>query len=163
MCADQPTYEFCAAHSVPHRKIGKLVVASSQPEEKDLYALVENGRANGLEGLSILERDAIRAREPHVEGFKAIGVPSTGIVASEELVKAYARVATGNGANIVTHARVEHLDPVGDCIRVASTVGEVETRCLVNSAGLFADEVAALLGSKLAQHRIYPVGANTAS
>ncbi len=154
---NQLTYEFCAANSVPHRKIGKLVVASSQPEEKDLYALVENGRANGLEGLSILDRDAIRAREPHVEGFKAIGVPSTGIVASEELVKAYARVATGNGANIVTHARVEHLDPVGDCILVASTAGEIETRCLVNSAGLFADEVAALLGSKLAQHRIYPV------
>ena len=40
---------------------------------------------------------------------------------------------------------------------MASTVGEIETRCLVNSAGLFADEVAALLGSKLAQHRIYPV------
>src|SRR4029077_14885244 len=52
---NQLTYEFCAAHSVPHRKIGKLVVASSQPEEKDLYALVENGHANGLEGLSILE------------------------------------------------------------------------------------------------------------
>jgi glycerol-3-phosphate dehydrogenase len=154
---NQLTYEFCAAHGVPHRKIGKLVVASSQPEEKDLYALVENGRANGLEGLCILDRDAIRAREPHVEGFKAIGVPSTGIVASEDLVKAYARVATGNGANIVTHARVEHLDPVGDCIRVASTAGEIETRCLVNSSGLFADEVAALLGSKLAQHRIYPV------
>ncbi len=95
---NQLTYEFCAANSVPHRKIGKLVVASSQPEEKELDALVENGRANGLEGLSILDRDAIRAREPHVEGFKAIGVPSTGIVASEELVKAYARVATGNGA-----------------------------------------------------------------
>jgi glycerol-3-phosphate dehydrogenase len=154
---NQLTYEFCAAHGVPHRKIGKLVVASSQPEEKDLYALVENGRANGLEGLSILDREAIRAREPHVEGFKAIHVPSTGIVASEELVKAYARVATGNGANIVTHARVEHLDPVGDCIRVASTAGEIETRCLVNSAGLFADEVAALLGSKMAQHHIYPV------
>ncbi|HEY6442004.1 MAG TPA: NAD(P)/FAD-dependent oxidoreductase [Candidatus Acidoferrales bacterium] len=154
---NQLTYEFCAAHNVPHRKIGKLVVASSQEEEKDLLALVENGRANGLEGLSILDRDAIRAREPHVEGFKAIGVPSTGIVASEELVKTYARVATENGANIVTHARVEHLDPAGECLRVVSTAGEIETRCLVNSAGLFADEVAALLGSKMAQHRIYPV------
>jgi glycerol-3-phosphate dehydrogenase len=154
---NQLTYEFCAAHNVPHRKIGKLVVASSQPEEKDLYALVENGRANGLESLSILERDAIRAREPHVEGFKAIGVPSTGIVASEELVKTYARVAAENGANIVNHARVEHLDPVGECIRVVSAAGEIETRCLVNSAGLFADEVAELLGSKMAQHRIYPV------
>jgi glycerol-3-phosphate dehydrogenase len=154
---NQLTYEFCAGHNVPHRKIGKLVVASSQQEEKDLLALVENGRTNGLEGLRIVDRDAIRAREPHVEGFKAIEVPSTGIVASEELVKAYARVASDNGANIVTNARVEHLDPVGPCIRVASAAGEIEARCVVNSAGLFADEVAALLGSKMAEHRIYPV------
>ena len=154
---NQLTYEFCAAHNVPHRKTGKLVVASSRPEEKGLYALIENGRANGLEGLTILERDAIRAREPHVEGFKAIGVPSTGIVASEELVKTYARVATDRGAHIVTNARAEHLDSLGECIRVTSAAGEIETRCLVNSAGLFADEVAALLGSRMAQHRIYPV------
>jgi glycerol-3-phosphate dehydrogenase len=151
------TYEFCAAHNVPHRKIGKLVVASCEQEEKDLFALIENGCANGLQGLSILDRAAIRAREPHVQGFKAIGVPSTGIVASEELVKTYARVASENGANIVTNARVEHLDPASEFIRVVSTAGEIETRCLVNSAGLFADEVAALLGSKMAQHRIYPV------
>lgn len=154
---NQLTYEFCAAHNVPHRKTGKLVVASSEQEEKDLLALAENGRANGLQSLTILDRDAIRLREPHVEAFKAIGVPSTGIVASEELVKTYARVATDKGASIVRHARVEHLDPMGECIRVVSTAGEIETRCLVNSAGLFSDEVAALLGSKMAQHRIYPV------
>ena len=45
---NQLAYEFCAAHGIPHRKIGKIVVASSQQEEKDLNALMENGRANGL-------------------------------------------------------------------------------------------------------------------
>jgi glycerol-3-phosphate dehydrogenase len=82
---------------------------------------------------------------------------STGIVASEDLVKAYARVASDQGANIVTHAKVERLEPLPNGIRVVSAAGEIETRCLVNSAGLFADEVAALLGSRLAEHRIYPV------
>src|SRR5579862_8594241 len=48
---NQLTYEFCAAHHVPHRNTGKLVVASSEREEKDLHALLENGRANGLQGL----------------------------------------------------------------------------------------------------------------
>jgi glycerol-3-phosphate dehydrogenase len=151
------TYEFCAAHHVPHRKIGKLVVASSPAESSELTALLENGLANGVEGLRIVERAAIRAREPHVEGFQAIEVPSTGIVASEELVKAYARIATAQGANIVTHAKLEHLEPLPHGIRVVSAAGEIETRCLVNSAGLFADEVAAMLGSRMAQHRIYPV------
>jgi len=151
------TYEFCAAHQVPHRKTGKLVVASSPDESNELTALMENGRANGVEGLRIVERATIRAREPYVEGFQAIEVPSTGIVASEELVKAYARIATDQGANIVTHAKVERLEPLPHGIRVVSAAGEIETRCLVNSAGLFADEVAAMLGSKMSQHRIYPV------
>jgi glycerol-3-phosphate dehydrogenase len=151
------TYEFCAAHGVPHRQTGKLVVATTPAEEKGLDALLERGRTNGVPGLSIVDRAAIRAREPHVEGRTAILAPSTGILASEELVKAYARVAQERGANIVTHAKVERLEPQKDAVRVASTAGEIEARCVVNAAGLFADEIAAMLGSPLARHRIYPL------
>jgi glycerol-3-phosphate dehydrogenase len=154
---NQLTYEFCAAHGVPYRKTGKLVVASSPAEEGELIALIKNGEANGVENLQVIDRDAIQAREPHVDGFKAIEVPSTGIVASEDLVKTYARIATQQGANIVVNAKVEQLDPMRDGIRVVSAAGEIETRCLVNSAGLFADEVAEMLGSPMAMHRIYPV------
>jgi glycerol-3-phosphate dehydrogenase len=154
---NQLTYEFCAAHSVPHRKIGKLVVASGPAEAAELVALVDNGTTNGVEGMRIIDRAAIHAREPHVDGFQAIEVPSTGIVSSEDLVKAYARIATDQGGNIVTNARVEKLEPLKDGVRVTSAAGEIETKCLVNSAGLFADEVAATLGSKMAEHRIYPV------
>jgi glycerol-3-phosphate dehydrogenase len=151
------TYKFCAAHHIPHRNTGKLIVASDAAHEPRLAELVANGTANGVEGLRIVDRAAIRAREPHVEGAAAIEVPSTGIVSSEELVKAYARIAGEQGAHMVTHAKVERLEAKGDVVRVSSTVGEIETRCLVNSAGLFADEVAALLGSKMSQHRIFPV------
>jgi glycerol-3-phosphate dehydrogenase len=42
-------------------------------------------------------------------------------------------------------------------VRVVSEAGEIEARCLINAAGLFADEIAAMLGSTLAKHRIYPV------
>ena len=154
---NQLTYEFCAANGVPHRKIGKIVVASSAEEATELTALMENGRANGVEGLRIIDRAEIRAREPHVDGFCALEVPSTGIVSSEDLVKTCARLASARGAHVVTNARVERLESAGNSMRVFSTVGEIETRCLVNSAGLFADEVAGLLGSRMAEHRIYPV------
>lgn len=154
---NQLTYEFCAAHDVPHRKIGKLVVATSSTEAEKLAALVQNGQANGVQGMRIIDQAAIYSREPHVQGFQAIEVPSTGILASEDLVKAYARVATDQGASIVTHARVERLDPFHEGIRMTSAAGEIETRCLVNSAGLFSDDVAAKLGSQMARHRIYPV------
>lgn len=150
-------YEFCNDHGVPHRNIGKIVVASSPTQADKLSALVENGRANGVENLRIVDRAAIRAREPHVEGYQAIEVPSTGIVASEELVKAYARLATDQGAHIVTNGKAERLEPLPQGIRIMSAAGDIEARCVVNSAGLFSDEIAAMLGSKMAKHRIYPV------
>ncbi len=151
------TYEFCAAHGVPHRNTGKLVVATSREQEPRLAELIQRGRTNGVEGLRLIDAAAIRAREPHIAGTAAIEVPSTGIVASEDLVKAYARIAVEQGADIVTHAKVEKIDAKGGLVRVTSSAGEIETRCLVNSAGLFADEVAALMASEMARHRIYPV------
>lgn len=160
------TYEFCAKHHVPHRNCGKLVVAANKAEEQELEVLAERGRTNGIEGLRLIDRAAIRVREPHVNGYAALEVPSTGIVASEELVKAYARVATGQGAHVVTHARVARLEPKKETIAVGLALGNesdrarvttetVAARCVVNAAGLFADEVAALLGNT--RYRIYPV------
>ncbi|HXW17950.1 MAG TPA: NAD(P)/FAD-dependent oxidoreductase, partial [Candidatus Acidoferrales bacterium] len=151
------TYEFCAAHGVPHRNTGKLVVAVNDSQERDLVALMDNAQKNGVEGLRIIDRAAIREREPHIEAVQAIDVPSSGIVSSEELVKAYARIATGQGAHIVTNAKVERIEIGKGSGRVSSAAGEIEARCVVNSAGLFADEVAAMMGSSLARHRIYPV------
>jgi glycerol-3-phosphate dehydrogenase len=150
-------YEFCAANRVPHKNIGKIVVAASNEEEAGLTALMENGRVNGVEGLRIIDRAAIRAREPHVDGHCALEVPSAGILSSEDLVKTFARVAADRGAHILTNAKVEHLENLSDGICVTSTAGEIETRCLVNSAGLFADEIAGMIGSGMARHRIYPV------
>jgi len=149
------TYQFCAAHGVPHWRTGKLVVALTAEEEEELTELAERGCANGVEGVRIISRDEIRAREPHSEGRAAIAVPSAGIVASEELVRAYARVAAEHGANLVAHAKVERLKPEKDFVRVESAAGEIEARSVVNSAGLFADEVAALAGNHA--YRIYPV------
>ncbi len=148
-------YEFAAAHGVPHRRTGKLVVATSQAEIADLEPLTENGRQNGVEGLRIVDRARILQIEPHVEAVAAIEVPSTGIVMAEELVKAYARIASDRGANIVTSARVESIEPIACGLRVRSAAGEIETRVVVNSAGLFADEIAALTG--YSRYRIYPV------
>ncbi|HKQ87999.1 MAG TPA: NAD(P)/FAD-dependent oxidoreductase [Candidatus Acidoferrales bacterium] len=150
------TYEFCKAHGVPFRNCGKIVVAPSE-DGHGLETLKKNGEANGVQGLRIIDRAAFRKREPHVEGHAALEVPSTGILSSEDLVKAYARLATDQGAHIVTNAKVEKLEPTAAGVRVESSAGEIEARCLINSAGLYADEIAAMLGSKMAAHKIYPV------
>jgi len=157
------TYEFCRKHNVPFRHTGKLVVAANAHEEEDLAALKKKGEDNGVEGLRLIGPAEIRNREPHIAGAAAMEVPSTGIVSAEELVHAYARVATEQGANIVKRARVVSLEPGKGTIRVGILIGDeegalgetIETRCVINAAGLYADEVAALLGNN--SWKIYPV------
>jgi glycerol-3-phosphate dehydrogenase len=157
------TYEFCAKHNVPFRHCGKLVVAAEAYEEAELVALKKRGEVNGVEGLRLIGADDIHKREPHIRGVAALDVPSTGIVSAEELVHAYARLATNQGANIVTRAQVVSLGPSGNTIRVGLRIGDeevsqeerIEARCVINAAGLYADEVAAMLENH--SWKIYPV------
>ncbi len=159
-------HEFCAAHTVPHRNCGKLVVAHGAQEESALEHLAENGRANGVQGLRIIDRAKVREREPYIEATAALEVPSTGIVSAEDLVKTLARIATEQGASLLTHARVMRLDPSADSIAVTIAQGDmdgpadateetIEALCVINCAGLYSDEVAAMLGNR--SYRIYPV------
>jgi glycerol-3-phosphate dehydrogenase len=160
------TKEFCAAHGVPHNNCGKLVVASHESEVPELEKLAANGRANGVDGLRLVDRARIREREPHIAAVAALEVPSTGIVEAEALVKAYARIAVDRGANILSHARVLELKPCSDSIAVVIEIGDpedpsslqresIEARCVINAAGLYSDEVAAMLGNT--RYHIYPV------
>jgi len=159
-------YEFCAAHNVPHRHCGKLVVAHDATQLPALERLAENGRANGVTGLRIVDRAAVRAREPHIAAFAALEVPSTGIVSAEDLIKTLARMATEQGASLLRRTRVVRLEPRADSVAVTLCEGgdgdgaersaeTIEARCVINCAGLFADDIAAMLGNR--EHRIYPV------
>jgi glycerol-3-phosphate dehydrogenase len=165
------TFAFCEEHNVPHRRTGKLVVATEAREEAALEALYKRGQENGVEGLRLIGPVEIREREPHIAGITALDVPSTGIVSAEELVRAYARVAVEQNAHIVTRAQVMSLEPTAKAIRVGIRVGEdvntsatedenasdetIEARCVINAAGLYADDVAALIGNH--SWKIYPV------
>src|SRR4029077_17209445 len=111
---------------VPFRHCGKLVVAADAHEVEELAALKKRGEDNGVEGLRLIGADEIHEREPHVKGVAALHVPSTGIVSAEELVHAYARVATNQGANIVTRAQVVSLEPSKETIRVGLRIGDEE-------------------------------------
>jgi glycerol-3-phosphate dehydrogenase len=159
-------YEFCAAHGVPYRNCGKLVIAHDAKQEAQLEHLAENGRANGVTGLRIVDRAGIRAREPHIDAAFALEVPSTGIISAEDLIKTLARMATDQGASLLTRTRVVRLEPRADSVAVTFAEGDgsddaqhseetVEALCVINCAGLYSDEIAAMLGNRA--HRIYPV------
>jgi len=146
-------YEFCAAHQVPHRRCGKLVVASSDDVPK-LEALFTLATANGVEGLEIVDAAFIREREPHAAALVAIWSPGTGIVSAEALVRALAARSDDAGVVRLPATPLTGADTTGRGTVVRTPNEEILAAQVVNAAGLHADDVSAVLGAQ--PFRVHP-------
>ena len=144
-------YEFCCAHEIPHSKTGKLIVGEDLAE---LNFLKQRGDENGVEGLQIVESDFIRKLEPNVAGSYALYSPQTGIIDAEALLRVLEELATANGAHIVPGTPLLSAEVKDDFVHLGTPRETVKARIVVNAAGLFADEVAALFGFD--EYTIYP-------
>jgi L-2-hydroxyglutarate oxidase LhgO len=147
-------YEFCAAHGVPHRRCGKLVVAHDTSEIPALEALQAKGIENGVEGLQIVDAAEIRTREPNVRAAAALRSPNSGILEAEALVRTLTRLLTDRGGYVLPGTAVTGGDATADSIEIVTASERICARSAVNAAGLYADEVSAALGGR--SFRIYP-------
>jgi L-2-hydroxyglutarate oxidase LhgO len=147
-------YEFCAAHEVPHRRCGKLIVAYDEDEIPALQALQAKGAANGVEGLEIVDAAYVRAREPNVRAVAALISPDSGILEAEALVRTLARLGAEHGVILLPGTRLAGGEQRPGWIEIATVSERIQARAVVNAAGLHADEVSAMLGA--APFRIHP-------
>jgi L-2-hydroxyglutarate oxidase LhgO len=147
-------YEFCAAHSVPCEKRGKLVVARDLTDVPRLERLRMTGEANGVEGLRVVDRDFIASREPAVHAPAALWSPATGIVDADALVKALLRSGIEAGVAFLPGTKLGGAGRDVDGIRLRTDRETIHARVVVNAAGLYADDVSAMLGGET--FRIYP-------
>jgi (S)-2-hydroxyglutarate dehydrogenase len=141
---------FCAQHAIRYEICGKLIVATSSEETPRLDELHERGIANGIEGLSLLSREAMLEVEPHAGGLRALHVPSTGITDYAEVAGKYAEIATHRGAEVKTNSGVTKFSRTSagasGAVVVNTRAGDFSARYVVNCAGLYSDRVARLAG-----------------
>lgn len=122
---------------------GSLVVCLSEQDRPNLVKLYENGVANGVEGLRIIERDELVKMEPNVSdnAVAALWAPTGGIVCPFGLTYAFAENAAKNGVKFQFDTTVTGFAPIEGGWCVETDKGSFETRLVVNAAGVHADEL----------------------
>jgi L-2-hydroxyglutarate oxidase LhgO len=138
-------YPYCESRGVGHRRCGKLIVASSPAQVELLRAIERRALGNGVEGLRWLSGAEARELEPALHGEAALLSTVTGIVDSHGLMLAYLGDLEHAGGGLVVRSPVEAATVTADgfALRVGGAEPmELETRVLVNAAGLHAQALA---------------------
>ena len=142
----QKLYEYCETHGVPHRRCGKLIVATSMDQLGELEKIKAAAAGNGV----ILDQlSAVQARimEPQLRCTGALFSPATGIIDSHAYMLSLLGEAERHNATLVCESTVTGARLEGDGILVSVNGGETRLRAsmLINSAGLGAPALAATI------------------
>lgn len=152
----------CKELHVPYEKNGSLVVAFDDAEMETIKVLYDRGIANGVPEMEIIGKDALCALEPNISD-KAVGAlhaKSAGIVSPYELAIAAAECAVSNGVELVRNFEVSGVsfadgeftikgNCAPDCKCGCESTGEIKAKLVINTAGLFADDIAKMFDGEV--------------
>lgn len=142
-------------------EVGELVVVFDPAELPELKRLKKEGEALGVPGLEIVDKAWLLKNEPNLnpDVYAALYAPTAGIISPYRFTYDLAENAIKNGVKIFTENKVVSITPSVRQRRTSSpykgeeksflirtTKGEYHSRYVINAAGLFADEVAAMVG-----------------
>lgn len=141
-------YQYCQEHQIPHRALGKLIVAQ-RCNDPALAALEQKAKQLNIP-IERLNRQQLRQREPNVQGAEALFSPTTGIIDSHAYMQALEHQAQRQGALIMCRSEfisAAHRDGLWQ-VTINSDDGIFSFDCnrMINCAGLAAQQVALNMG-----------------
>ena len=150
-------YELATKHNLPHKKIGKLIVATKPEETEVIESLHENARKNGVNSTELISTRRIAQMEPNIKACAALYSPETGIISAHDLMNYYLMQARRNKADLVNCTKVVRIEKEAYSYRIftQNTKGDAfdfSTTCVINAAGLESDTVANMVGGNYQLH-----------
>ncbi|GLC31664.1 NAD(P)/FAD-dependent oxidoreductase [Clostridium omnivorum] len=132
------------------RETGALVLGFSLEDEKKIRELYENGLKVGCEDLEILHGEEIREIEPNIssEAKVALYCKSVGVASPYELVIALVENAIDNGVELKLESEVLGIKKEDDKFNIKTSNEDIQSRYVINAAGLYSDKVAEMIGVK---------------
>lgn len=140
--------DYAQTTGIPVERTGALLVAWNDEELAALPTLLHKAEANGYAECRIVDADEVRALEPSL-GPGALGgllVPGEAIICPWTTPLAYATEAVARGATLLLGHAVTGIEVGPATTTVRTSRGDVQTRWVVNAAGLGADVLDRMMG-----------------
>ena len=148
--AANPMYDKIAADlDVPFARIGAILPALTAEQFEQLPAIREKAFQNRVYDVEYLTGGQLLEREPNLnpEAIAGLYIPRESIIDPFLLVVAYAENAHENGASFLLGVKVTGIHTSNGAVSgAATTVGDIKANYIINAAGLYCDEIAAMLG-----------------
>ena len=134
----------------PFKRNGSLVLCRNEEDMPALQMLLERGTENGVKGLRILNKAEVLTMEPNAADniHAALYAPTGGIVCPFELNIALAESAYMNGVAFRFQTEVQDIKKTPDGFALYTNQGKLETKCVVNAAGVYADKIHNMVSEK---------------
>ncbi|MBS1651441.1 MAG: L-2-hydroxyglutarate oxidase [Bacteroidetes bacterium] len=141
---------FAKEYKIEHDICGKIIVATHESELAHLQKVYNNGIANGVEDIEIIDPDKIKEIEPHCTGIKALRVGCTGIIDYSDVSEKYAEliVAKSPQNKVLTNQKVVAFEKGEQQTTVITTTQRFTAKHIITTSGIQADRMAKLEGSK---------------
>ena len=148
--AANPQYpKLCEDLDIPFAKIGAILPAITEEQFEQLPAIKEKANNNRVYDIEYLSKEQILKMEPELnpEVKGGLYIPRESIIDPFLFVVAMAENAVANGARFLLSTEVTDIKMEGDRVVGAETTGGyIEAKYIINAAGLFCDDVAAMVG-----------------
>jgi len=146
--------DYCKDLDVPFNRVGKVIVALEENQTPDLESMMARGKANGVPDLEIIDSATLKRMEPNISGVAALNVPTAAISCPYSLNIALAESSAEAGVEIILNSPVTAIDGDEGDFQITTPNGTVNAALIVNSAGLFSDKIARMVG--ITRWRIWP-------
>lgn len=137
------------------KEVGELIVGFNEEDANELIKLKKEAEKLGVPKLSIVDKIWLNKNEPNLHSYVscALYAPTAGIISPYRLVYALSENAKKNGVEVFTDAKVENISRRNlsklqgeNLFEIGTSKGAFKARFVINSAGLFADDISKMAG-----------------
>ena len=148
---------FAKEHQIAHDVCGKVVVATTDQEEKALDTLAQRGQKNGLSGLNYLSKTELKKREPFVRAQKALLVPEEGIIDYKEVMRVLIEKIKENNGSVYFQTPVNAInEEIDKHVEISTKNGQQIFDYVVVCGGLWSDKTYSNLTKEKSPLKIVP-------